>query len=628
MIRRTHSAAEQAPILGETVGPYRILGALGDGRLGQLYVAEQSEARGAPQVVVLRHVRSELAGSSRFRARFQEAVRVATRCEHPNLVGVFELFDLDSKSADGRCFLSMEYLPGETVESILLRCSRGDAMPPDIAAYVVKQAAAGLQCWRDVHEASPLSSAVADSEVRPSDVFVTHHGTVKWLAGGLRSLADEAAASDTDGWMSAEVPRPVGDDRAPAKLETGDQTQRGGDVSSLGRLLWTCLAGKRPSAGAATFGAPASFAELSPLPAGVPDALRSVVKRALSVDSPERFESPRAMADELDRYLLLHPSRPTPRQLRRWLERLFGADRALLQMRVARGRDVQAALAHLGAALPIDGPAKSFRAFSMPRPRELWLTRHATFSQFGRASIAPPRSFDRAVGSAPDGFSRVSVIPFQHPSAGADAPPSTLGSAELPARSQARERSSRTAWAVVTLVACAGLALAALMLVLQPHDAPRLGAPAPGAAPADVSPGVSVRSTPEGAAVFIDGEPTGLSTPVVVRGLAAGRMVRVRVEKAGFQSREQSIEVLPGSVAERMFELSASTGQVHFIGVPAEARAYVDDGAVVVQGGAALELSVGSHTVRVETASELLFSGTVDVVPGEQTVRMGGDRGP
>ena len=431
MIQRTHSADEQAPLLGETVGPYRILGALGDGRLGQLYVARQSGIRGVPTVVALRHVRPELAGSARFRDGFREAVRVATRCEHPNLVSVFE------ESADERCFLSMEYLPGENVESILLRCSNGEAMPADIAAYVVKQAAAGLQCWRDVHEALPRSGDVPDAEVHPSDVFVTHHGTVKWLAGGLRALADEVPASDADGWSAGELSRSGGNARGGATVDAGD-AQRHGDVSSLGRLLWMCLVGKRRSASAVTFDAPASVAQLGSWPAGVPEALANVVRRALSLDAPARFESPAQLADELDRYLLQREPRPTPTHLRRWLERLFGADRALLQMRVARGRDVQAALSHLGAALPPGGPAQSLRAFSSPRPRELWLTRHATFSQVARASIAPPRSFDRAVWSAPEGFSRVSVLPAQHASVGVDAPPSTLGYAELPPRSPER----------------------------------------------------------------------------------------------------------------------------------------------------------------------------------------------
>jgi serine/threonine protein kinase len=625
MIRRTHSTAEPAPILGETVGPYRILGVLGDGRRGHLYVAEQSEVRGAPRVVALRHLHPELAGSPRFRAEFQEVVRVAARSVHPNLVSVFELIGADAQRADGRCFLGMEYLPGENVESILRRCSSGDAMPADIAAYVVKQAAAGLQCWRDVREASPGDADVPDDEVRPSDVFVTYHGTVKWLALGPRTSVDEASGGD-DGWGPAGLSRSTSE-RGPATLAVSDDARRDRGVSSLGRLLWTCLAGKRPPASAATFGTPASRAELSPLPPGVPEVLKIVIERALSLDPPDRFDGPGAMADELDRYLFQRPSRPTPRQLRRWLEQVFGADRALLQLRVVRGRDVQAALSHLGAMLPAGGPAKSLRAFSSPRPRELWSARQSTFSQFGRASMPGSRSFDRVVGSAPDGFSRVSVIPLSQPSLGVEPSPSTLGSAELPVRSTVRERPSRLAWAVATLAACAGLALVALMLFPQPHEGARLAAPGQGAV-ADVSHGVSVRSTPDGAAVFIDGEPTGLVTPTVVRGLVAGRKIRVRVEKAGYQSREQSIEVLAGSMAEGAFELLASTGQVRFIGIPADARVYVDDGAVALLDGMALALPVGSHGVRVETSSALLFSGTVDVVPGEQTIRIGSERGP
>ena len=596
----------------------------------------------------MRHVRPELAGSARFRSRIQQAVRVAARCAHPNLVSVFELAGDAASLTEAGYFVGTEYLPGENVESILHRCS--DGVPADIAAYVVKQAAAALQCLRDLREAPPQSvgvpgavsngvpGAVSDGdlsrgdvfydEVDPSNVFVSYHGTVKWLALGVREIAEGTAATDTDISTSPAVPRPTKSEQGAAGVDAGTDARQHADVSSLGRLLWTCLVGEKPFASAATFDAPLSPSAIARLPAGVPDALRSIVKQALALDPVERFDSPGAMADELERYLFRRPSRPTPRHLRRWLEQLFGAERALLQMRVVRGRDVQAALSHLGAALPAAGAAKSVRAFSSPRPRELWSTRYSTFSQFGRASLAHSRPLDRAAASTHDVLSSVSLVPMQHSSSGIEPPPSTLPAAELPVRYPPRPRSFRVAWAAATLAACAALAVAALMLVPPRHGSSPFGAPTRGSAAPDQSGGVNVRSTPDGAAVFIDGEPTGLLTPAVLRGLAAGRTLRVRVDKAGYQSREQSIEVVAGSIEERTFELYAATGQLRFSAAPGDARVYVDDVAVVLRGGVAAGLSVGSHVVRVETPSALLFSGTVDVVPGEQTIQLGREPGP
>src|SRR5690606_3304284 len=123
---------------------------------------------------------------------------------------------------------------------------------------------------------------------------------------------------------------------------------------------------------------------------------------------------------------------------------------------------------------------------------------------------------------------------------------------------------------------------------------------------------LDVQSTPEGALVFVDGEPTGLRTPVVLRGLPVDRTLRLRVEKPGFASKEQDVELSAGTVATYTFELVASDGFVRFSGAPENARIYVDDVALGGEPGAPVRLSLGRHVVRVETRDALVFSGAVN----------------
>jgi hypothetical protein len=75
-----------------------------------------------------------------------------------------------------------------------------------------------------------------------------------------------------------------------------------------------------------------------------------------------------------------------------------------------------------------------------------------------------------------------------------------------------------------------------------------------------------------------------------------------------------------------MFDLVPSAGIVHFVGAPSDARIYVDDVTVTVDGQSKVSLSIGQHDVRVETASALIFSGRLVVAAGEQTIRVDGDR--
>src|SRR5690349_11451950 len=136
--RGMQSTAEHQLGVGDVIGRYRIVGRIGEGRSGPLYVAEQKGAEhrvaeqrvpeavaGAPggasslgshsasKTVRLSCVRPDICHSPRFRERFFDAASVAARCEHPNVINVLEMDELH-----GRYFVCMEYLPGESLAAI------------------------------------------------------------------------------------------------------------------------------------------------------------------------------------------------------------------------------------------------------------------------------------------------------------------------------------------------------------------------------------------------------------------------------------------------------------------------------------------------------------------------------
>jgi hypothetical protein len=169
---------------------------------------------------------------------------------------------------------------------------------------------------------------------------------------------------------------------------------------------------------------------------------------------------------------------------------------------------------------------------------------------------------------------------------------------------------------------CALIAGAAVVLVSSDAGSPlQEGASSTAAQP---NAGIEVRSTPPGAAVFIDGAPTGLRTPLVLKGLARDRALTVRVEKAGFAGQQREIHPLAGSIEPAVFDLVASQGIVQLAGAPPDARVYVDERLLHLGSGKPIALPVGSHLIRVETPSALVFSGRVTVVAGEQTLRVDG----
>jgi eukaryotic-like serine/threonine-protein kinase len=542
------------------IGHYRIIGERGDDHLGRVYVAEQHGIRGVSKTVGLRCVRPELTRSRHFRELFAEAARVAPHFEHPNLLTILEMGEVN-----GIYFISTEYVLGETLVSILTRRGAHAFLPPDIAAYVVKQAALAVQYLHGLGPAAARHVGIGHGAVDPASVFVTFNGTVKLLSVGFPARAGDGS-DEAPGVGATRQPRASG----AAEPSEGDPHS---DVFDLGVVLWTCLTGQRYSRDT-LWVAPSSAR------GDVPHPLDAIAKHALSADPFERFESVDALSEALERYLIRRDSRLTPKHLRRWLE----------------------------------PPPTSLH------PRQLWSTSHGAFSRLSRGSIVPSRLSDPGPSSGMlERLSFNAVLP--RPMSG----PSSLPTPALSSFAAPRVRQP-PAWMVGAMLAiCAAIAIGITVILSSSGERSPVSDAAQRSPAASHGGRVEVRSTPEGAAVFVDGEPTGLRTPVVLKGLADGRSLRLRVDKTGFASQEREITIASGSVEACTFELLASDGLVDFAGVLAGASIYVDD-VEITQGDRPLALSVGRHRVRVETLGSLVFSDTVVIVAGKQTIRLDGSK--
>ena len=112
---------------------YRIVGLLGKGGMGEVYRADDLKLR---QPVALKLLPAGLAGDPGRLARFHNEVRVARQVSHPNVCRVHDIGE-----ADGQHFLSMQYVDGEDLASLLPRIGR---LPTDKAVEISRQICAGL----------------------------------------------------------------------------------------------------------------------------------------------------------------------------------------------------------------------------------------------------------------------------------------------------------------------------------------------------------------------------------------------------------------------------------------------------------------------------------------------------
>src|SRR4051812_7682668 len=495
-----HEAA-QAP---QSFGRYRIRGVLGEGGMGRLYVAEQTGIEGFAKIVALKRILPHLADSAPFRKLFLNEARVAARLEHPNIVGTYELGEVD-----GTYFMALEYLPGEDLAAILEQCETPAPMPIEMAASLVQQAATGLRYAHNLREASGQPSGLVHCDVNPSNIFVTYYGMVKLLDFGV------VKASTLNDTTSPGLFKGKYAYCAPEQLQ-GDPVDHRTDVFCLGIVLWECLTGHRLFAGpneAATIDAVRGQAVVPPslLRPQVPFRLDEITLRALARDPSHRYQDAGEMADALEQLLTETGHRPTSTSIGQWLESLFGAERAALKKSIAQGSEVESALAKLATASPAEMSEASARNMSAMRPRPLWSTGMAR-QPLARTPAPPPQA------------SQVEPLPPRF---------------EAPAPEPAVSIRPRSPWRAVVGIAV-GFLLAAGIGVLVKNGVP---AKAP---PATTVAGLEIQTTPAGANIFIDGNPSGLVTPATLRDLRPAQAMELRLTKDGYAPFVRRMEIGPG----------------------------------------------------------------------------------
>ena len=196
---------------------YRIVGLLGKGGMGEVYRADDLKLS---QPVALKFLPSRFLKDGAALARFHREVRVARQVSHKNVCRVYDIGEID-----GHQFLSMEFIKGEELSSLLRRIGR---LPADKALQIARQICAGLTA---AHE-----SGVLHRDLKPANVMIDSDGNARITDFGLAGLEDEFHSDE----LAAGTPAYM----APEQLD-GTQPSIRTDIYSLGLLLYELFTGKR-----------------------------------------------------------------------------------------------------------------------------------------------------------------------------------------------------------------------------------------------------------------------------------------------------------------------------------------------------------------------------------------------
>ena len=195
---------------------YRIVGLLGRGGMGEVYRADDLKL-GRP--VALKLLPENVERDPGRLERFLNEVRLAVQVTHPNVCRVFDIGEVD-----GRHYLSMEYVDGEDLASLLRRIGR---LPQDKAIEIARQLCAGITA---AHE-----EGILHRDLKPANVMLDGRGRAKitdfGLAGATLGIEGIEARAGTPGYM------------APEQL-AGEKLTPRTDIYALGLVLYELFTGK------------------------------------------------------------------------------------------------------------------------------------------------------------------------------------------------------------------------------------------------------------------------------------------------------------------------------------------------------------------------------------------------
>jgi Protein kinase domain len=313
-------SAEDDPLVGSRIPPFRILGRLGQGGMGVVYRAVDEELGREVALKFLAPHLPHLDAEPRDEERFLEEARAAAALDHPGIGSLLQI-----GRYQGRRFLAMPLYDGETLEARLARQDGSGPLAIDEVLVLASQLAAAL--------AAAHAAGIVHRDLKPGNVLLTRSGQSKLLDFGLarRAGADRLTERGTVLGTPAYM--------APEQLR-GEEVDARADLWAFGAVLYEALAGRAP------FGH------------GRVQPVQGLVHAILTEDPPPLHR--------------LRPEAPAPleRLVRRCLSRdpahrPAGADEILAELRAAgllRGVD--------GSGATTGGPARSGRP-ARPRRRRL-----------------------------------------------------------------------------------------------------------------------------------------------------------------------------------------------------------------------------------------------------------------
>ena len=261
------------------IGRYQVVRRLGTGGMGSVYLARDPEL---DRMVAIKLVKDDLTDDPELRERFSREARSAARLRHPNIITMFDIGEYE-----GRPFIAMEYIPGQSLSELLHR-------QPQLDLPWVLWWTEGL-CDGLAHA---HKAGVVHRDIKPANMMIDGEGGLKIVDFGIARIGDSSMTRSgvlvgTACYM------------APEQL-LGSHADHRADIFAVGAVFWELIAGRKAFPGTIADGLFNRICnEPHPPLTGVRDGLDAeiirVVDKALQKDPAQRYQDMSAMGADIAR---------------------------------------------------------------------------------------------------------------------------------------------------------------------------------------------------------------------------------------------------------------------------------------------------------------------------------------